>query len=150
MLTLIIPLSALLITFLASLACIRFLLTRRGRIYWIIPVFISLILFYYNLRILLEYGSSTLLYPVTFDSVLPLVLSIFWYGAVISFHYALKTEREYNKFVEESRATHAEAAFVEKVERRELRKERREKTAVIRNRTSKPVIPGYDFPSEKY
>lgn len=150
MLNIIIPLFAVLIAFLATLACIRFALTRQGRLYWIIPVFISLILFYQNLSLLLQYGSSEEAYPLTFTSILPLSLSILWYAMVISFHYALKTNREYNKYVEESRSTYNEAKFISAMEARQNRKEKKEKKEIVRNSAKDVNIPQYTFPSEKY
>lgn len=150
MLNIIIPLFAVLIAFLATLASVRFALTRQGRLYWIIPVLISSILFYQNLSVLLQYGSSDEPYPLTFTSILPLSLSILWYAMVVSFHYALKTNREYNKYVEESRSTYNEAKFLSAMEARQNRKEKREIKEIIKNSTRDVNIPEYTFPDEKY
>lgn len=145
-LNIIIPMLTLLLAFLSALSSLRFFLTRLGRIYWIIPFFISLILFYQNIKVLIEYADSTQSYPVSFDTILPLVLNILWYSMIIAFHYALKTEREYNKYVEESRRTYNEARFIALLEKRQTKKEDREKKIESNNRSRKVEIKDYDFP----
>ena len=149
MLNLIVPLLALLLSFLSSLASLRYFLTRNGRIYWIIPFIISIILFYQNLRVLLDYADTLSPFPLTFDTVLPLVLSILWYAMIQAFHFALKTEREYNKYVEESRRTYNEARFINLMEKRKTKKEIEEKKSEVNNKPKEILIPLYSFPPEK-
>ena len=149
MLNLIVPLLALLLSFLSSLASLRYFLTRNGRIYWIIPFIISIILFYQNLRVLLDYADTLSPFPLTFDTVLPLVLSILWYAMIQAFHFALKTEREYNKYLEESRRTYNEARFINLMEKRKTKKEMEEKKSEVNNKPKEIHIPLYSFPPEK-
>lgn len=105
-----------------------------------------MILFYQNIKVLIEYADSTLSYPITFDTILPLVLNILWYSMIIAFHYALKTEREYNKYVEESRRTYNEARFINILEKRQTKKEEKERKIESNNRSRKVEIKAYDFP----
>ena len=148
-LNLIIPMLALLLSFLSALASLRYFLTRMGRIYWIIPFVISVILFYQNIKTLLEYAASSDPFPITFDSVLPLVLTILWYAMVQAFHFALKTEREYNKYVEESRSTYNEARFINLMEKRQMKKEQKERHIRAENEARKTYVPQYNFPPEE-
>ncbi len=150
MLNLIIPLSALLLTFLSALASLRYFLTRMGRIYWIIPFIISIILFYQEMKILLEYSASSDVFPLTTDTVLPLILAILWYAMVQAFHFALKTEREYNRYVEESRATYNEARFLALMERRQIKKEMKERKIRADYMSRVVRISEYTFPEEEY
>ena len=122
----IVPTLALLLAFLSSIASFRYLITRQG-IYWTIPFLISLILFYQNIITLLEATVAEGDFLITFNSMLPLVLAILWYALIQAFHFALKTEREYNKYVDQSRKTYNEARFVLLTERRRTRKEQMEK-----------------------
>ncbi len=149
MLNLIIPLGALLLSFLSAVSAIRFFLSRTGRIYWIIPFIISVLLFCQNLKTLITYADTDMVYPITFDSIIPLVLAILWYAMINAFHFALKTEREYNKYVEESRRTYTEARFITLMEKRQTKKEQKERKIAASSRAKKPSVPEYDFPSEE-
>lgn len=149
MLNIIIPLSSVLLVFLATLSSLRYFLTRIGKIYWIIPLFISVILFYQNIKILISYAALSEAYPVTFDTLLPLVLAILWYAFVQAFHFALKTEREHNKYLEESRSTYNEARFLTLMERRQTKKEIKERKLNAENKSRKISVPGYSFPQER-
>ncbi len=149
MLNLIIPLGALLLSFLSSISAIRFFLSRNGRIYWIIPFLISVIFFYQNLSTLIVYADTTVSYSATVDTVLPLVLAILWYAMINAFHFALKTEREYNKYTEESRRTYNEARFINLMEKRQTMKEKKEEKIEADNRTRSPSVPQYTFPPEE-
>ena len=141
----IVPTLALLLAFLSSIASFRYLITRQG-IYWTIPFFISLILFYQNIITLLEATVAEGDFLITFNSMLPLVLAILWYALIQAFHFALKTEREYNKYVDQSRKTYNEARFVLLTERRRTRKEQMEKKEEKRNKPVVPKVPSYSFP----
>lgn len=120
-----------------------------GKIYWIIPFIISIILFYQNLKVLLEYAMPGTLFPLTFETLLPFVMAILWYAMVQAFHFALKTEREYNKFVEESHATNNEARFITLMEKRQTKRERKERKLMSENKSRKISISEYNFPPEK-
>lgn len=148
MLNIIIPVGALLLSFLSAISAIRFFLSRNGRIYWIIPFLISLIFFYQNLCTLIVYADTTTSYSISFDTVLPFVLAILWYAMLNAFHFALKTEREYNRYTEESRRTYNEARFINIMENRQTKKERKEKKIEADNRTRSPSVPQYSFPPE--
>ena len=143
----IVPTLALLLAFLSSIASFRYLITRQG-IYWTIPFFISLILFYQNIITLLEATVAEGDFLITFNSMLPLVLAILWYALIQAFHFALKTEREYNKYVDQSRKTYNEARFVLLTERRRTRKEQMEKKEEKRNKPVVPKVPSYSFPDD--
>lgn len=147
MINFIVPTMALLLTFLATIATLRYIVTRQG-IYWAIPFLISLILFYQNLTTLLSAAEGEGDYIITFSSVLPLVLSILWYALIQAFHFALKTEREYNKYVDQSRKTYNEARFVIMTERRKTRREQEDRKNESRNKPVVPHIPSYSFPDE--
>lgn len=144
----IVPTLALLLAFLSSIASFRYLITRQG-IYWTIPFFISLILFYQNIITLLEATVAEGDFLITFNSMLPLVLAILWYALIQAFHFALKTEREYNKYVDQSRKTYNEARFVLLTERRRTRKEQMEKKEEKRNKPVVPKVPSYSFPDDE-
>ena len=141
----IVPTLALLLAFLSSIASFRYLITRQG-IYWTIPFLISLILFYQNIITLLEATVAEGDFLITFNSMLPLVLAILWYALIQAFHFALKTEREYNKYVDQSRKTYNEARFVLLTERRRTRKEQMEKKEEKRNKPVVPKVHSYSFP----
>ena len=144
----IVPTLALLLAFLSSIASFRYLITRQG-IYWTIPFLISLILFYQNIITLLEATVAEGDFLITFNSMLPLVLAILWYALIQAFHFALKTEREYNKYVDQSRKTYKEARFVLLTERRRTRKEQMEKKEEKRNKPVVPKVPSYSFPDDE-
>lgn len=147
MINLIIPTLALLLAFLASLASLRHLLSRQG-IYWLIPVLISFILFYQNIVTLLKAAEDVEAYIISFQSLLPLVLAILWYAMIQAFHFALKTEREYNKYADQSRKTYHEARFILLTEKRKTKKEMEEKRTIVRNKPVEPSIPVYNFPDK--
>lgn len=149
MLNLIIPLFSVLLAFLSSLSSIRYFLTRRGRVYWIIPFFISIILFYQNTKVLIHYASGEEIFPITFDNLLNLAQAILWYAFVEAFNFALKTEREENKYLDESRSTYNEARFLTLMEERETKKEIKERKLNAENKSRKFNIPKYNFPPER-
>ena len=148
MINFIVPTLALLLTFLASIASLRYLLTRQG-IYWAIPFFISLILFYQNLTTLLTAAEAEGDFILSFSSMLPLVLAILWYALIVAFHFALKTEREYNKYVDQSRRTYNEARFVLMTEKRKMIKEQMENKTKSTNKPVTPSVPIYNFPDDE-
>ena len=86
---------------------------------------------------------------ISFTSTLPLVLSILWYTLIEAFHFALKTEREYNKYVDQSRKTYNEARFVLLTERRKTRKEQEENKTKATNKPITPSVPIYNFPDDE-
>ena len=147
MINFIVPTLAPRLAFPSSIGSFRYLNTRQG-IYWTIPFFISLILFYQNIITLLEATVAEGDFLITFNSMLPLVLAILWYALIQAFHFALKTEREYNKYVDQSRKTYNEARFVLLTERRRTRKEQMEKKEEKRNKPVVPKVPSDSFPDD--
>ncbi len=141
----IIPLICLFLTFMATLTCLRFILTREG-LYWFIPCLISIILTLEKL--------DTLLYVVetaevidyrTMRNLAPVLIAFLWYVMIIAFHYALRYKIKVNRYRNENRKNRAEAEFIEKMERRNRKKESRKKERIRKNRTEVPHI--YDSSS---
>ena len=137
------PIAAMMLSFMALLSSIRFILSRQG-LYWILPVFISLLLCFENLNTLLivgEHGSSV--YEMTFSNIIPVILSFLWYMMVIMFHYAMKLAIPENKYINDSKKNKAEAIYMEKYERRKSLIAHKNKVDDRSNRTSVPTIPSY-------
>jgi len=146
----IIPVTALLFTFLSLLACMRFIFTRQG-LFWILPALISTLLCYQNLNSLLIISiSESASFKYTISSFIPFILSFLWYMMIVTFHYALKIAIKENKFISDSRKNRNEAIWNEKYEIRQTKRERRAKEEWNQNKTEKPVIPQYHENSEKY
>ena len=71
----IIPLTALLLSFMALLASMRFIFSRQG-LYWLFPAIISLLLFFQNLDTLLLLGEEDITeFAYTFRNFAPFVLA---------------------------------------------------------------------------
>lgn len=144
----IIPLTALLLSFMALLASLRFIFSRQG-LYWIFPAIISLLLFFQNLDTLLvleEEGITEFAY--TFRNFSPFVLAFLWYMMIVVFHYALKKNVAENRFESEARKNRAEAEYLMKVEMRRKRKIRTAKKEYLENRAEIPAVPEYRFPED--
>ena len=143
MIVYIIPITALLLSFMSLLASMRFIFSRQG-MYWIFPAIISLILFFDNLRTLLaagEAGGAGAPYTVT--GFVPLVLAFLWYMMIVVFHYALKKTIPENRFENEARKNRAEAEYLMKVEMRRTRRVRSEKKKYLENGAFVPSVPEY-------
>lgn len=132
------PLAALLLTVLSALSCLRFLFSRQG-LYWIIPLIVSVLLCLDNLAGLFNPGSAFI--PLPFDSrIFPVIIAFFWYMMVITFHYALKRSVRRNRLRSDMRKNHAEALYLEKIERRNyFRFSRRRRESAV-NGAFKPEI----------
>lgn len=133
----VIPLSALALSFLSFLTCLRFLASRQG-FYWVLPLLNSALLTLYNFYLLL---SPERAYTATPFSLIffPLVCSIVWYLVVIIFHQALKQTVSKNKYINEQKKNYAETRFLEKKERRAYR-HKAEKLGKEENAAYKPVL----------
>lgn len=85
------PLVCLLLNFLAFAACLRFLFSRQG-LYWIVPLFLTLFILWPNALKLYQVASNTarVSLPYSYLDLQPLLLSLFWYAMIVTFHYALK------------------------------------------------------------
>ena len=146
MLVYIIPITALLLSFMSLLASLRFIFSRQG-LYWVFPAIISTLLFFQNLDTLLILGESGIaVFEYTFRKFSPFILSSLWYMMIVVFHYALKKTVAENRFESDSRKNRAEAEYLMKVEMRKTRKVRKEKVKYIENKAGIPEIPEYDSP----
>ena len=149
MIVYIIPIIALLLTFMSLLASLRFIFSRQG-LYWVFPAIISLILFFLNLQRLLIIGEEA---PETIDlsfsAIAPLALAGLWYLMIIVFHYALKKTIVENSFENDSVKNRAEAEYLEKYEARIRRKSRRQRMERTENSASVPSVPEYRDPGER-
>lgn len=137
----IIPLASLLLTFLASLACLRFIFSRQG-LYWIIPFFVS---------VLLCTGNAVSLFSLdpasggqTVMRFFPLFLSFFWYMMVITFHYALKVKVSRNRFRNDMKKNYTESKFLEKSERRSYYFKSRQRKEEVINSYYRPELDDFE------
>lgn len=138
----IIPLSSLLLTFLASAASIRFLFSRQG-LYWIMPLLTGIVLTLGNVYMLFFPSASPL--PRTgILSFLPLAVSFLWYMMVITFHYALKKRVRQNRFRSDMKKNWAEASFLAKNERRNFFRRARRKRESEANSYFQPEVSPFD------
>lgn len=126
----VLPLASLLLTFLATMACLRFLFSRQG-LFWIVPLVLSLLLDVNNLIPLVS-PAGVDVFSSRMTEFFLLALSFFWYLMVITFHYALKRKVDRNRFRSDMIKNYTEARFLEKNERRAFskRSRRRRRQAV--------------------
>ena len=123
MIAYIIPLICLLMTVMASLTCLRFILSREG-LYWVIPCLISLILTFANMDTLLIAAETSIMPDYgTLRGISPVLIAFLWYMMIITFHYALRFKIKVNRYRNENRKNREEAEFIEKMERRKRKKE---------------------------
>ena len=119
----IIPLICLLMTVMASLTCLRFILSREG-LYWVIPCLISIILTFENMDTLLIAAETSIMPDYrTMRNIAPVLIAFLWYMMIITFHYALRFKIKVNRYRNENRKNREEAEFIEKMERRKRKKE---------------------------
>ncbi len=106
------PLVCLLLNFLAFAACLRFLFSRQG-LYWIVPLFLTLFILWPNALTLYRVAgaSDSVQSPYTFFDLQPLLLSLFWYAMIVTFHYALKKTIRVNHYEEQVRKNLHEARY---------------------------------------
>ena len=143
MLVYIIPITALLLSFMSLLTSLRFIFSRQG-LYWVFPSIISLLLFFQNLDTLLVLGEADItVFEYTFRNFSPFILSFLWYMMIIIFHYALKKTIPENRFENEARKNRAEAEYLMKVEMRRTRRVRNEKKKYLENGAFVPSVPEY-------
>ena len=125
----VIPLVALLLTFLSTLSCLRFVFSRQG-FFWIIPFVLSVLLTFNNFFILLYSQMSFFSYPkLVVDS-----------PVVITFHYALKRGVLRNRVSNDQKKNYQEALFLEKIERREFIKFSKRKKEILENGAYEPKL----------
>ena len=141
----IIPLTALLLSFMALLASMRFIFSRQG-LYWLFPAIISLLLFFQNLDTLMVLGEQEITeFEYTFRNFSPFILAFLWYMMIVVFHYALKKNITENRFESDARKNRAEAEYLMKVE---MRKKKKDRKAKKKYHTDIPSIPEYRTPDD--
>lgn len=108
------PLTCLLLNFLAFAACLRFLFSRQG-LYWIIPLSVTLFISWPNALSLYRVASDSaqVSLPYTYLDLQPLLLSLLWYAMVVTFHYALKKTIRVNLYAEQMKKNLHEARHLE-------------------------------------
>ena len=146
MIVYIIPITALMLTFMALLASLRFIFSRQG-LYWVFPAIISLLMFFQNLTTLLVLGEEGITsFEYTFANFSPFILAFLWYMMIVVFHYALKKTVSIARFENDARKNRTEAEYLMKVEMRKARRVRRERKRSIENGAAVPSVPEYEFP----
>ena len=138
----IVPLASLLLTFLSSLACLRFIFSRQG-LFWIIPFLVSALLSVENALSLFA-GGPFLMPTIHSFRFFPLILSFCWYMMVITFHYALKKKVSRNRFISDMRKNYSEARFLEKIEKRNFFRFSRHKKEAAINSYYQPEVRPFD------
>lgn len=139
------PLVCLLLNFLAFAACLRFLFSRQG-LYWIVPLFLTLFILWPNslnlFRVAGNPASVTL--PYTYMDLQPLLLSLFWYAMIVTFHFALKKTVRVNHYEEQIRKNLYEARYQMAVDTLVLQqKERRRKHYYTKQAATVPSAGTY-------
>lgn len=148
MIVYIIPITALMLTFMALLASLRFIFSRQG-LYWVFPAIISLLMFFQNLSTLLSLGEEGITsFEYTFENFSPFVLAFLWYMMIVVFHYALKKTIDDNRFESDSRKNRNEAEYLERYERRKGRRERLRTISKAATEQSVPSVPEYRSPDD--
>ncbi len=139
------PIVCLLLNFLAFTACLRFLFSRQG-LYWVVPLIVTVFLLWPNAINLYTLASleSFRFLPYTYMDFQPLLLSLFWYAMIVTFHFALKKTIKVNYNLEQVRKNLYEARYQMKNERITLeRKQRRQKSYYANTPARKPVLQAY-------
>ncbi|MDY0289917.1 MAG: hypothetical protein RBR15_13910 [Sphaerochaeta sp.] len=139
------PIVCLLLNFLAFAASLRFLFSRQG-LYWVVPLIVTLFLVWPNAINLYSLASMGTLRTeaYTYMDFQPLLLSLFWYAMIVTFHYALKKTVKVNYNLEQVRKNLHEARYQTKAERITLeRKQRRQRSYYANVPARKPVIRAY-------
>lgn len=130
------PLLSLLFVFLSLLTSMRFILSREGN-YWIIPSLISIILFLIDLDTLIRVLGGEEFDVLSFRSISLFLIAVLWYMMIITFHYALRYKVKANRFRSDGMKNRKEAEYLEKVERRKIKKEEKEKKIFFKGRSVK-------------
>ncbi len=139
------PLVCLLLNFLAFAACLRFLFSRQGT-YWVIPLIVTLFLLWPNAINLYTIASleTARVKAYTYMDFQPLLLALFWYAMIVTFHFALKKTVKVNHNIEQVRKNLYEARYQKKAERITLeRKQNRQRTYYGNAPARKPVLQAY-------
>jgi hypothetical protein len=107
----------LLLNFLAFTACLRFLFSRQG-LYWIVPLLVTLFLVWPNAQALYYIASQSdgVKIGYTLKDFQPVLLSLFWYTMIVTFHFALKKTVTSNYHREQVKKNLHEARYQQKTE----------------------------------
>ena len=139
------PLICLLLNFLAFAACLRFLFSRQG-LYWFVPLALTLFILWPNALHLYRVASdpSSVSLPYTYLDMQPLLLSLFWYAMIVTFHFALKKTIRINHYEEQVRKNLHEARYQKAVETQmHHKKEQRKRHYYQRNPALNPQLDAY-------
>ena len=148
MIVYIIPITALMLTFMALLASLRFIFSRQG-LYWIFPAIISLLMFFQNLNTLLMLGEAGITsFEYNFTNFAPFILAFLWYMMIVVFHYVLKKTIDENRFESDSRKNRKEAEYLEKYEMRKGKRERKKTLQRAATEQKIPSVPEYRVPDD--
>lgn len=141
----ILPLVCLLLNFVAFAACLRFLFSRQG-LYWIIPLIVTGFILWPNAMRLYQVASHEgILTPsYTYLDLQPVLLSLFWYAMIVTFHFALKKTVKVNHYEEQVRKNLHEARYQMAVDTRThaLRLQRK-KQRYLRQSAVVPALDAY-------
>ena len=139
------PIICLLLNFLAFAACLRFLFSRQG-LYWIIPLALTLFILWPNALRLYEVANNpqSVVLPYSYLDMQPLLLSLFWYAMIVTFHFALKKTIRINHYEEQVRKNLHEARYQMNVETKShQKKEQRRRHYYSKNPAMKPQNSAY-------
>lgn len=140
------PLVCLLLNFLAFAACLRFLFSRQG-LYWIVPLLLTLFILWPNSLNLYRVASNpaSVTLPYTYLDLQPLLLSLFWYAMIVTFHFALKKTVRINHYEEQVRKNLYEARYQMAVDTLiHQQKERRRKHFYTKQAATVPSTGAYE------
>jgi len=139
------PIVCLLLNFLAFTACLRFIFSRQG-MFWVVPLIVTLFLLWPNAINLYTIASmeSTRVNAYTYMDFQPLLLSLFWYAMVVTYHFTLKKTIKVNYNIEQVRKNLHEARYQMKNEHITLeRKQKRRRSYYSNAPAKKPVLQAY-------
>ena len=111
-----------------------------------VPLIVTLFLVWPNALNLYTLASmeSLRVEPYVYMDFQPLLLALFWYAMIVTFHYALKKTVKVNYNLEQVRKNLHEARYQMKAERIKLdRKQRRRKSYFGDAPARKPVLQAY-------
>ena len=150
---LLVAISTTLLCFLSCTACLRFIFSRQGW-FWILPFLISAIFLFISIDPLIAVITSTITgsYYIEISpdrsvrEIVPLIIVMLWYTMIIVFRYALKAVVPVNQHLIDTRKNLHEARYLERVERRALR--RRTETLIDRAYLTTQDQTGTVYPLE--
>lgn len=112
---LLIILCTVLLFLLATVACLRFLMSRQGW-FWIIPLLISALFVYFSMGQLRHAATGALLFSMR--QPLFLVTALLWHATIIVFYYALKQTTPEKRYLEDAKKQRTEQQYLERIEQK--------------------------------